>query len=207
MPLLCSRKMPIPHAESTPVRVKLIRTKCLVSNTNAAGPMAGSQEIVAGRFLQRQSNWCWVACARMVANSLAIGLSLEEIPEQAQIVQSWIGQAANVTQNADQIVGLYRSGLLGARIDCAQTNGSLSQQTILDEIGADRPVEIGLTFHGGGGHVVIVAGFVDLGNGTVKYIVHDPASGEHLVGFADLCRAGWIAPGQWSLAFHQFTKF
>ena len=204
MPLRTSQSIQIPLLEPAstpqPKRDKNDTTQSKVK------PSASSNEIVAGQFIQRRSNWCWATCARMVANSLTIGLSAEEIPEQEDIARAWIGSVANVTQNANQIVGLYRSGILGTPIDCQQTQGSLFQQAILNELGEDRPVEVGVTFLGGGGHVVLVAGFVDLGDGRVKYILHDPASGQHVVSYAELCHAGWIAPGNWIVSFHGFRR-
>lgn len=210
MPLRTSRSIKIPIGETSafrqPKRDASNATSEAKTKKPRVKPSAGSHEIVAGQFIQRRSNWCWATCARMVANSLAIGLSADQIPEQEEIVRTWHGSVENVTQNADQIVALYRSGILGVPIECRQTPGSLFQQMILNELGEDRPVQIGITFLGGGGHVVVVAGFADMGDGTVRYIIHDPASGQHVVSFGELCHGGWIAPGNWIVSFHRFGR-
>jgi hypothetical protein len=166
----------------------------------AFGATTAAVAEVAPLFKQEQSNWCWAACAEMVAASTAVGL--DPVPTQEQIVTSQLGTLANQIQDANQIVSLYTSGNVGVPIRCIARDGAPPQDQLDEQLQGGVPVQMGLDL-GSTKHVSLVVGMDD-STGESFYIVHDPALGRGLFTFHGLQTA--YGRGQWFMTFGGFAQ-
>ena len=159
---------------------------------------------IAPLFKQEKSCWDWAACAQMVAASGAISPPMNPLPTQVDIVRSQLGSLANVPQNDQEILSLYRTGKVGGvPIRCVLIQGPLEQFELDQTLQDGGPVEIGLQFSGGCGHVSLVVGTEDV-NGRCLYIVHDPALGRGRFTYDGLRSA--YGKGHWFLTFAAFER-
>lgn len=198
-------------------------------STAVAGARGAVGETIAPLSAQEASNWCWAACAQMVAASRKINLQPISQPEIVQRVRSsalggHLGQPSgpdgSQTLSAIGIHELYKSGLIaGVPIQCtrlvsAQGQGLPCQQNDLNKqlLEKDTPVQIGVRFSQGGGHVVMVVGVQSDEGGDTTYIVHDPSpvneGSIRILRYNNLLTANGIAPGysgQWVETFGGFS--
>jgi hypothetical protein len=196
--------------------------------TAVAGARGAVGETIAPLSAQEAFNWCWAACAQMVAASRKINLQPSSQPEIVQKVRSSAFGShlqssppdGSHTLSAIGIHELYKSGLIaGVPIQCtrlvsAQGQGMPCQQNDLNKqlLEKDAPVQIGVRFSQGGGHVVMVVGVQSDESGDTTYIVHDPSpvneGSIRILRYNNLLTANGIAPGysgQWVETFGGFS--
>jgi hypothetical protein len=150
---------------------------------------------------QEQTQWCWAACAQMVANYLG-----NTNVRQCELANALHGQSRCCQQPAspgcnepspyDGIAQVY--GHL--RVNCISHTWPVSGQVVVRELTAGRPVEIGLLWSGGGGHVAVVRGCTPQG----LFAVHDPWFGSGLATYLNLYTA--YGRGQWAYSFGDFRN-
>lgn len=142
---------------------------------------------------QEQSQWCWAACAQMVIRyhgtsklrqcQLANGLfdlsGCCKMPGSAR---------CNRPCSIQQVSQVYDQW----GIQTIRRTSTVSFETIVSEIEASRPVQVGLRWNTEGGHVVLVRGW----NGAKRLRVNDPADrGSRWVDYAYLKSA--YGRGNW----------
>ena len=160
----------IPSAVKAPAKGANIRSK------SAAG---GPTELVMIRVIQQQTQWCWAACTVMVGNLLSMSL------DQSQLANIRLSRSdctpdnihCDLPSNEDQMVAVYQHPNVG--ITCGysritQGHFEANKQSLIRELEKGHPVEIGWEFHGGGRHVVIVAGH-GVHNGDDLFKILDPS--------------------------------
>jgi hypothetical protein len=130
---------------------------------------------------QEQTYWCWSACAQMVLERL----EMRPVPRQCEIAHKRLGTdccttpaACNQPCSMSEVAGLYeRLGVV-----CSGVEQPLSEEGLLEELFADRPVQIGYTYSDYPvGHVVVALGETNHPKrGGLKYILlADPAIGKN----------------------------
>jgi hypothetical protein len=156
---------------------------------------------------QTQTNWCWAACAQMVC-----GFYRPTVPvTQCQIVTAALGPACgccaapssgpcNVTQATDQISALWN--LLS--ITGSFEGNAASPQDVAASIHAGRPIECGVNWTGGGGHVILVTGANVDSSGTLWLYVLDPAGTSGWIDYAHVVSAGGM--GAWICTWYNLTS-
>lgn len=165
--------------------------------------------------IQGMSNFCWAACAQMVAASSAIGIPIDDIPSQEDLAVKVHHRLVDLPASPEQMESLYGSGALGGVIRCKVLKGSASKDALDDQLNKVKPVQIGVQFpnpRGGPrlGHVVIIAGVesTDGNREAARYIVHnpDPAQGTGSASFDGLLRGLGIPGGSWVLTIGNFSR-
>lgn len=125
---------------------------------------------------QEQTKWCWAACAHMACAQL----NISPAPKQCEIASKQLSrdccsspQPCNVAYPMSEIEKLYTQ--LGIR--CRGIERPIEEARLMEEIFADRPVQIGYTYHGAiHGHVVLIIGEHNGRRNGKKYLrVADPA--------------------------------
>jgi hypothetical protein len=155
---------------------------------------------------QEQTEWCWAACMQMTL--LGLGLSS---PRQCQLAGMAFGppfpgadpgqgcckSPSNSTCNqalpVERVGGEYsRWGIQPNKLDTP-----VSLETLIWEINNGRPVEVGLSWDGGGGHAILVVGWDENDEGSFV-IVNDPQQGAGSVWYADLVAAYGYGSWVWT---------
>jgi hypothetical protein len=189
MPLRVAAGIPIAPAEAAP--------RVGVEAAVAAPPMLN-----VPYFRQEQSEWCWAACAQMVAGYLdnpnvqqcELANFLHKQTDCCDVPDS---EACNQPCPYQGIGQVYSH----LRINCISDPFPENAQVILRELLAGRPVEVGYLWLGGGGHVALIRGITDDGN---YYAVHDPAFGSGPVTPLYLYTA--YGSGRWAYSFGGFWR-
>jgi hypothetical protein len=150
---------------------------------------------------QERSQWCWAACTQMVGSYHGnSGI------RQCQLA-NWYFQQRHccTTPNsslcdrpcpADGIPKVYDH----VGLNCTGAWGVLAFIAIQIEIDAGRPIEPGILWHLGGGHVVLVRGY----QGTNHVYVHDPIKGHGWLTYQQLVNAYGL--GYWFYTYTNLTK-
>ena len=152
-------------------------------------------------FQQEQSEWCWAACAQMVAAYLGnVNVRQCELANflhgQTSCCQVPDSDACNQPCPYEGIGQVY--GHLS--VNCISDAFPEIAQVIQRELLAGRPVEVGFLWFGGGGHVALIRGSTAQG----VYAVHDPAFGTGLVTYLSLYTA--YGQGRWAYSFGGFRS-
>src|SRR5262245_38112128 len=150
---------------------------------------------------QEQTEWCWAACSQMVAAFLG-----NANVKQCELANFLHGQtkccdkpgsnACNQPCPYEGIGQVY--GHLN--VNCISQEGRVNGQVLLREFNANRPVEIGFLWYGGGGHVVVLHGVTDVG----LIAVNHPLFGTGLVTYLYLAAA--YGQGIWAYSFGDFRN-
>ena len=121
---------------------------------------------------QTQSQWCWAACAEMVArylgNTAVKQCELANILHERTNCCSAPGSSpCNRPTDFLGVIRVYRH----LDINCIGHTWPVNAQVVLRELTAGRPVEVGYLWAGGnGGHVAVIYGVTAGG----LLAVHDP---------------------------------
>lgn len=135
---------------------------------------------------QEQTNWCWAACAKMTTDYYG-----NDLPRQCDFV-NWLFKQTKCCQNGStaqcnrtasdpQITSVYTQW----GINSTYKGNQVTFANLQEQISVDHPVEIGWSWHGGGGHVVLVVGCTSSANVDYVY-VNDPWTGQSLITYASL---------------------
>ncbi len=120
--------------------------------------------------MQEKSNWCWAAATDMVAEYYYRQTQEPKLKEvtQCELANGLFGSSdccksdpgsssgkCNQGCEVTDVSAVYKTLEIGAQF----RNRSLTLKELQLEIDADRPVQVGFQWTGGGGHVVIVIGY------------------------------------------------
>lgn len=152
---------------------------------------------------QETPEWCWASVAVAVAEFLKI----DKIPTEGELANLVTGRTdctktpvppeCVVPAPAQTITAVYER--LG--IDRAGPDLPLTINTLLSELVAGRPVEVGYLWYAGGGHVALVTGFH---RGTEQFYLSDPLMGEGRLPYLGIASGYGI--GRWAVSYGRFKK-
>jgi hypothetical protein len=194
MPLRKATGTPIPP---TPPAAPLTAPQDL----SAPAPFPPSVTLNVPFIAQTQTQWCWAACCAMIARYL----DLPE-PKQCELANFLHNQTKCCTAPSSAKCNqpcLYvkvmdvagKAGMKGTGPDFP-----LFQHTLVQELAAGRPVEIGLNWNAGGGHLIVVYGYTPQG----LFLVRDPWNGSGVATYLFLRTA--YNMGAWGCSFGRFAK-
>ena len=130
------------------------------------------------RISQKQTNWCWAACALMAyrqklrpAMELCNILDLQ-FPGNNCCMREF---GCNNTCNAVQIADVYTKIHLRSSQLTPVTNTASMAITIRNELAEKRPVEIYYNLDSIGAHVVLIVGITPKDQVPEQFLVFDPA--------------------------------
>lgn len=188
--------MPVRSVTTIPIRASEPAAAPADTPELAAAPVP--PPMLAVRLVaQTQDQWCWAACAQMVANfygnTAVTQCSLANfLHGRADCCQSPGSVACNQPSGPyERIVRVFDH--LG--IECIGHPWDVNPQVVLTELRAGRPVEVGLLWLGGGGHVAIIYGATPQG----LWAVHDPWFGTGVA--TDLYLRSAYRRGRWAYSF------
>jgi Papain-like cysteine protease AvrRpt2 len=195
--------MPLRMAEGVPIEIA-VRVESRAEAAKAAGIFFGGRRVRArrakgfrprkrrlmgrGRLLevprdrQRQGEWCWAACVRMVL----LYYHGRRAADQCAVVGRRVGRAdccADPSKPecnrpcAPKFMGsVWRSWGLAARSHFRRGRllGWLDAGALRREIEEGRPVQLGFRWSWGGGHAVVVRGWRETADGRLFFLVNDP---------------------------------
>lgn len=152
---------------------------------------------------QQTAEWCWASCAAAVAQFIG----LAKVPTEGELANLVTGRAdctshpvpkeCVVTAPVYTISAVYEK--LG--IDRAGPDLPLTINTLLSELIAGRPVEVGYLWYAGGGHVALVTGFK---RDSELFYVSDPYFGDGRLNYFALAAGYGI--GRWAVSYGRFKK-
>ena len=152
-------------------------------------------------IVQEQTEWCWAACSQMVAAFLG-NADVKQcelanfLHEQTKCCDKPDSDSCNQPCPYEGIGQVY--GHLN--VNCISQTGRVNGHVLLREFAANRPVEIGFLWYGGGGHVVVLHGVTAAG----LIAVSDPWNGTGLATYIYL--AGAYGQGVWAYSFGDFRN-
>jgi hypothetical protein len=155
-------------------------------------------------YAQEQSNWCWDACYQMVFAFFKFTITQCSIAQQVpwNTYGNCCGKPNCCNQAASDIN--ITKGWTKWGYSCAYTASYISYATIQAAINSSYVVEAGLSWTSGGGHVVLVIGYVT--SNTDNYLhVNDPGSAQTaLVKYSYLKSA--YGAGAWDATWNNITS-
>src|SRR6266404_5537026 len=161
--------MPLHSSTGIPIRAPRKRAPAARPAAAAAAPLPPMLSVPYVR--QEQDQWCWAACAQMVATFLG-----NTTVKQCELANFLHGQT-NCCQQPGSLACNQPAPYAGIgqvyaelNVACISEPRPENAQVILRELSAGRPVEIGFLWFGGGGHVVVIRGVTAQG----LFAVHDP---------------------------------
>ena len=156
-------------------------------------------------FYQQQPEWCWTTCLQMVLKK-----DLAAIPSQCQLVSlaywAWAGGGGfspccnspdSYPCNRPLAVDEIRDQYARWGIEAIKGDYALDFDGLVQEIQQGRPVEAGLLWEGGGGHAILIVGWVQGIDGRF-FVVNDPLRGSGYVWYDDLLSAYGFGAWDWS---------
>lgn len=181
-------------------RIPIVATPAPV----AAAPLAaavGDIVLDVPYIRQKQNQWCWAACAQMIAAFLGktdvTQCKLANfLHGQTKCCQHPGSNACNQPSPYPGIAAVYRF----LEIACISDPHAETLAVMLRELSQGRPVEVGYLWYGGGGHVAIVYGV----NRQGVFSVHDPWFGSGPVTYLGLLTA--YGQGRWGMSFGGFRN-
>ncbi|HEX2202958.1 MAG TPA: papain-like cysteine protease family protein [Longimicrobium sp.] len=144
---------------------------------------------------QEQTEWCWAACAQMMAAYFGDPAARQCFSANWLYGQSaccWVPQ--NPACNAPCPIDLVSVVLFHWGMQSQYHDGPVPFGVLQAELGAGRPVEVGYVYPGGSGHVAVVVGWGGDLEGPVV-MVNDPWVGPGEVSYASLRKA--YGSGEW----------
>src|SRR5229473_8682297 len=178
--------MPLRVATGIPIKSRPAPAAPEALAAAAAPGLIGAVILDVPYVHQEQNEWCWAACSQMVAAFLG-----NADVQQCELANFLHGQS-DCCQNPDsnrcnqpspyEGIGQVYSHL---KINCISQNWRVNVQVLVREFKAQRPVEIGFEWYGGGGHVVILHGITAQG----LIAVNDPWYGTGIVTYLYLAGA------------------
>jgi Papain-like cysteine protease AvrRpt2 len=167
----------------------------------AAAPAVAPVMLDVPYVKQTQNQWCWAACTQMVAAFL-------DNPDvrQCELANFLHGRtnccqqpgsdACNQPTPWEGVGPVYNH----VNINCITNTWPVNPQVVVRELTLRRPVEVGLLWLGGGGHVVLIRGFTAQG----LLAINDPWFGTGLCTYAHLFTA--YGSGRWAITFGDFRN-
>lgn len=191
----------MPLRRRTGIPIKPARRAVSFAETMAAGTGTPPPMLDVPYVAQEQSQWCWAACAQMVATFLGqAGVKQCELAnflhQQTQCCDDPSSPACNQPSPFAGIGQVYAH----LRINCISEARPETARVLVRELAASRPVELGLLWQGGGGHVIIVRGVTPQG----LFAVHDPWFGSGIYTYLALYTA--YGQGRWGYSFGDFRS-
>jgi len=218
----------MPLRTTTPIPIKMPAPATPLGGPDPPGaggmnfdtaPAQPNNPLQISPVLQKESQWCWAACVEMVTAFLS------NPQQQCQAVTNLL-TAGNPCSNSHDFREIGCSILKMAEVwKSVGVNSKLIRATddedlpalefdkLKTEINANRPIEVGISWHGGrGGHAMIVKGYGKIG-GLDSVWINDPLGatskfgsnvkgGEGQILFKDLMEAhgygAWVC--SWMLA-------
>jgi hypothetical protein len=164
-------RMPLRVTAGVPIRPSR-RRPALAGDGLGLAAAAGTPPVLPVPYVkQTQNQWCWAACAEMVARYLG-----NTTVTQCELANFLHGQTkcctfpgstdCNRPTPYEGVGQVYRH--LG--INCISHRWPVNAQVVLRELTARRPIEVGYLWVGGGGHVAVIYGVGPDG----RLAVHDP---------------------------------
>jgi hypothetical protein len=134
-------------------------------------------------------------------------LKLAKLPTEGELANTLTGRTdctstpvpdqCIVPAGAQDIVAIYMSVGIGR----VGPDLPLTINTLLSELIAGRPVEVGYLWYAGGGHVALVTGFQKR---TSTFYVSDPWFGNGQLSYLQIAAGYGI--GRWAYSYGRFTK-
>jgi Papain-like cysteine protease AvrRpt2 len=153
-----------------------------------------SQGRTVPQISQKETKWCWAACAQMVLQFY--GKAVEQCSLAAQLF-GYLGccsEASSPLCNNPAQVPDIADVYTGNGYTATLINDSIPFEALQTEINANHPVEVGFDWNNNNGHQVLVCGWSIDSTGPLL-LVNDPAYGSGAVYYVNLLVAyGW---GSW----------
>ena len=145
-----------------------------------------------------QTEWCWAACAQMIA--FFIQKNLKDQCSFASLVFPAAGCCDNPSACNKPLELPEATKLLKSIAPSTSFKPSpVDFEVIKGELVAGRPVQVGFTWTNGGSHVAVIAGVSEDNNGPVVYVNDpDPQIACGWVYFKNLQLAYGLGSWQWT---------
>lgn len=148
--------------------------------------------------IQLQTQWCWAACSASVSHFYDPGSSWT----QCTVVNAELGQTGCCRDGSSGQcnrpwyldLALARTGSLAT-----WTDGTAPLPTIRSQIDAARPVGARIGWASGGGHFVMISGFLDDATGLLE--VRDPIFGTSEISIASFA-SSYQGSGSWTHTYY-----
>ena len=126
------------------------------------------------RVEQTQTNWCWAACAEMVLHYFGKS-ALAQCDFATFLVNDPSCCTAPSSPMCDTRCEYDEVGLVYGHwgIQATLVRSAVTFDTLVQELKSQQPVEVGIIWAGGGGHLVLVVQATD-SNGQALVVVRDP---------------------------------
>jgi hypothetical protein len=146
---------------------------------------------------QRVQKWCWAACLQMVGNFYGAPAQQCEVVNKQFNSQFCCTTPDHPDCNQDLSVWKMSDAYKACGRSARMINTAVKFSYLVSEISSGRPVQVGLAWRGGGGHVALVSGTGSNTAGPLLY-VNDPKYGPGWVYYVNLLAAYGRGTWQWT---------
>jgi hypothetical protein len=200
-------KIPAPKATKSTTRKTATTTESSrrdsstrEASTREASTREASPVLDVKLIAQEQTQWCWAACTQMVVKFL-LNKDVKQcelanfLHEQTKCCSSPSSSGCNQPCPFEKIIPVFNKAGINGIFEGLPSAWS----TIVREIKAGRPLEVGYLWFGGGGHVAILYGF----GPNNMLMIHDPWYGSATLTYRAVLSA--YGMGRWSLTYGRFV--
>ena len=140
----------------------------VIVNASLGSAYATAYTMNVTKYAQEKTNWCWVACAKM------IGAYYGRLYAQSDICQYVKGSVVNQTASLSEVT----SAINYASNRSVMQAGVAKLDAFINEARNNRPSVLRIGWNSGGGHVYVVRGAQEeMGPALGGLFVIDPISG------------------------------
>lgn len=176
-----------------------------VRKISLGSPTPGAKELPVHLISQKESNWCWAACAKMVMSYYG-----ETSVKQCDLA-NWLFQRsdcgdASSSPNCNRTcrVGDVSKVYTNWNIHSILSRHPVSPSELQGEINLGQPVEVAFIWNGGlHGHVVLVTGWYPEPQ-EIWFKVLDPGEGVKKISYSYLLTA--YGKGSWDYTWTGLRK-
>jgi len=152
---------------------------------------------------QQMSNWCWAATTVAVAkfygkSSVIVNGSALPLTQPNHVHRV----TGSPTNNVGRVFSTLRTDFSTCySIGSTHTFGSLTASASQSQLYANKPVLIAISWSGGGGHGILMTGYLTSGS---LYRIMDPGTGTHSYHTYNTIRDAYNTSGTWVETLYNF---
>ncbi|HWA83926.1 MAG TPA: papain-like cysteine protease family protein [Fimbriimonadaceae bacterium] len=149
---------------------------------------------------QQQTQWCWSATSvstSLFYNAASTWTQCVLVNDELSQTTCCVNGSTNQCNQPNVLTSpLQRTG----NLDSWQS-GTISFNDVKTRIGSGHPVAVRIGWSGGGGHFVVIGGYIDDANQTL--LIRDPWYGDNSISYTDFLTK-YQGTGSWTHTY--FTK-
>ncbi|MDG3008448.1 papain-like cysteine protease family protein [Paludisphaera mucosa] len=159
----------------------------------------GGKDLSIEPKLQEQSEWCWAACLDMVleANADFSKNQCDFANAAYELTGCCLAPSSSLCNQPIPVIQ-FRQEYERYGFAAQFYNGSISFNAVKLEVDADRPVQVGVSWTGGGGHAMLITGWDQEGTEQFVFVTNSLDRTKTRVRYSDFLTVSNQGTWNWS---------